>query len=251
MNRDPLDHSLTGWLADQSSTPTYFEEAMARTRHTRQRPAWSFPERWLPMQLTMRPVYVPRQFFYLALVGLLMVVVAFAAARDRRRSAGRLRRSVRHATGSWRIDQDGSILVTSADRGAAAGGPDDDRRRVRPHLRARRHPSRVLRSTWRGRRPVRGGGRRQPATAPFPRDSTWAHRPSRCAPPGHRTPAASPSRGSVPVDITCMSRMPMVRRGRRSAPRTSHGSILPGPPMASGSRSSRAAPTRRRSARCT
>ena len=79
MNRDPLDRSLTGWLADQSSTPTYFEEAMALTRHTRQRPAWSFRERWLPMQLTMRPVFVPRRLFYLVLVGILMVVVAFAA----------------------------------------------------------------------------------------------------------------------------------------------------------------------------
>ena len=119
MNRDPLDRSLTGWLAEQSSTPTYFEEAMARTRHTRQRPAWSFLERWLPMQLTMRPVYVPRQVFYLALVGLLMVVVAFAAiaigaGRQPAPPFGPAR------NGLLAFDQDGSILVTNADRGAAA-----------------------------------------------------------------------------------------------------------------------------------
>ena len=79
MNRDRFDHSLSGWLADQSSTPTYLDEAMARTRATRQRPAWSFPERWLPMQLTMRRAYVPRPFFYLALVALLAIAVAAAA----------------------------------------------------------------------------------------------------------------------------------------------------------------------------
>ncbi len=119
MNRDRLDHSLARWLTDQSSSPTYLEEAMTRTRATRQRPAWSFPERWIPMQLTMRPVYVPRQFVYLALVGLLMVVVALAATAI---GAGR---QVAPPYGPARngllaFDQDGSILVTRADSAGSA-----------------------------------------------------------------------------------------------------------------------------------
>ena len=117
MNRDRFDHSLARWLADQSSTPTYLEEAMTRTRATRQRPAWSFPERWLPMQLTMRPAYVPRQFFYLALVGLLIAAVAAAAlAIGAGRQAAPPFGPARN--GLLAFDQDGSILVTRADRAA-------------------------------------------------------------------------------------------------------------------------------------
>src|SRR6187551_1638266 len=110
MNRDRFDHSLSGWLADQSSTPTYLDEAMARTRATRQRPAWSFPERWLPMQLTMRRAYVPRPFFYLALVALLAIAVAAAAltigaARQVAPPFGPAR------NGLLAFDQSGSIMV--------------------------------------------------------------------------------------------------------------------------------------------
>ena len=71
------------------------------------------------MQLTMRPVYVPRQFFYLALVGILMVVVAFAAiAIGAGRQAAPPFGPARN--GLLAYDQDGSILVTRADRAAAA-----------------------------------------------------------------------------------------------------------------------------------
>ena len=101
MNSDRFDHSLSRWLADQSSTPTYLDEAMARTRATRQRPAWSFPERWLPMQLTMRRAYVPRPFFYLALVALLAIAVAGAALASAP-PVRWLHRSARPGTASWR-----------------------------------------------------------------------------------------------------------------------------------------------------
>ena len=162
MNRDRFDHSLSGWLADQSSTPTYLDEAMARTRATRQRPAWSFPERWLPMQLTMRPAYVPRQFFYLALVGLLIGGRRCGCPRDRRRPAGgsAVRSGTERAPGvrpGW-LDHRDPRRARRDD-----GRPDDDPRRVRSHLRARRDPSRVLRRAGRGRRPVRGAARRQRA----------------------------------------------------------------------------------------
>lgn len=119
MSRDRIDHTLATWLADQSSSPTYLEEVMTRTRAIRQRPAWSFPERWLPMQLTMRPAYVPRQFFYLALVALLMVAVAAAALVI---GAGRQAAPPFGFAGNGVLafDQDGSIVLARADGGAVA-----------------------------------------------------------------------------------------------------------------------------------
>src|SRR4051794_41820348 len=85
MNSDPMERSLTAWLDAHASTPTYLAETMARTRVTRQRPAWTFAERWLPMQLTLRrPMAMPRSFAYLtALVLLVLAVVAGAVPPPR------------------------------------------------------------------------------------------------------------------------------------------------------------------------
>lgn len=114
MSRDPVDRSLATWLREQSTTPTYLDEIVERTRRQPQRPAWSFPERWIPMQLTMRPVYVPRQFFYLALVTLLALAAAAAVA-----FVGVGSRPVPPygiaANGLVAFDRDGEILVARAD----------------------------------------------------------------------------------------------------------------------------------------
>ena len=76
MSREPLDRSLATWLRDQTATPTYLDEVLERTQRQRQRPAWSFLERWIPMQLTMRPAYVPRQLLLLVVLALLVMAVA-------------------------------------------------------------------------------------------------------------------------------------------------------------------------------
>ncbi len=59
---DGFDRTVTEWLDEQAGhgTPGYLDEILTRTDRTRQRPWWSSPERWLPMQSTARFAQVPR-----------------------------------------------------------------------------------------------------------------------------------------------------------------------------------------------
>ena len=76
----PHDHQIAAWLAEgpDQGPPEPLARALAATHRTSKRPRWTFPERWLPMQLTMRRPVVPRAFMYLALVGLLLIALAAA-----------------------------------------------------------------------------------------------------------------------------------------------------------------------------
>ena len=60
---DRFERSLPA-LFDELATPRipdYYDDVMARTAATRQRPGWTFPERWLPMSaLTRRFAAAPR-----------------------------------------------------------------------------------------------------------------------------------------------------------------------------------------------
>ena len=51
---DGFDRTVSTWLAEQAGhgTPDYLDEILGATTRTRQRPAWSGLERWLPMQTT-------------------------------------------------------------------------------------------------------------------------------------------------------------------------------------------------------
>ena len=41
--------------------PDYIDDVLATTAQRRQRPAWTFPERWLPMvDIARQPVFAPR-----------------------------------------------------------------------------------------------------------------------------------------------------------------------------------------------
>ena len=40
--------------------PSYLDDIVARAHRTRQRPAWTLPERWLPMDVARQPVIAPR-----------------------------------------------------------------------------------------------------------------------------------------------------------------------------------------------
>ena len=66
---------LLGEIADPRM-PDYFDNVIRRTAGSRQRPAWSFPERWLPMSvIAVAPIgrHIPRWAF---LVALLVIVLA-------------------------------------------------------------------------------------------------------------------------------------------------------------------------------
>jgi len=73
-----FDRLMAAWFeaeARVTEPPELLERTIAQRRKTRPRPAWLLPERWLPMELTMRRVRVPRAATYLAL----LVAVALLA----------------------------------------------------------------------------------------------------------------------------------------------------------------------------
>ena len=80
MNRhEGFDRTIASWLDVEAGrgAPGYLDEVLARTSQIRQRPAWSSPERWLPVQLTARFVPVPRVAWLLVILAL-VVAIGFA-----------------------------------------------------------------------------------------------------------------------------------------------------------------------------
>lgn len=73
----------------QAHTPDYLEAAIERASSRPQRPVWTFLRRWLPMDITTRPAWVPvlpwRQIGVLALLALLIaaMLLAYAGSRER------------------------------------------------------------------------------------------------------------------------------------------------------------------------
>ena len=77
---ESADRLLVTWLEEgpDRGSPEAVERAMAATRRTTQRPGWTIPERWLPMQLAIRPAGVPRPMIYFLAAALLAVALAGA-----------------------------------------------------------------------------------------------------------------------------------------------------------------------------
>jgi Tol biopolymer transport system component len=92
MNRS--DRQTRSFTADRLTTvldevgglarPDYLDDIVAGARDTRQRPAWTFLERWLPMSMALRRERIPRAAILFAalllLVGLLAATVALTGA---------------------------------------------------------------------------------------------------------------------------------------------------------------------------
>jgi hypothetical protein len=77
--RHDFDGMISDWLDEAGrGAPDYLDEILARTTRTRQRPAWSSLERWLPVQLTYSGRTRPIPRFSMAVV--LLVVLALLAA---------------------------------------------------------------------------------------------------------------------------------------------------------------------------
>ena len=88
-----IERELPGILGDLSAgpAPDYLDDVFGRTGRMRQRPAWSFPERWLPMAditRTRASSYSPKwRPIAVALVVIALVVVAvlaYAGSRPQR-----------------------------------------------------------------------------------------------------------------------------------------------------------------------
>ena len=83
--------SVSGWLVERagSNTPGYLDEVLTRTQRTRQRPAWSSLERWLPVDLTLSQRIPPipnlaRAVAVAAVLALLIAGLLIAGANQRR-----------------------------------------------------------------------------------------------------------------------------------------------------------------------
>jgi Tol biopolymer transport system component len=85
MNRpDNLERDLTAWLADAATPrmPDFSDDILWVTARTRQRPRWSFVERWLPTSLLAlgRRTFRPVPWRTLGLLAVLALLIAAAAA---------------------------------------------------------------------------------------------------------------------------------------------------------------------------
>jgi Tol biopolymer transport system component len=133
MPTERFDRQLPELLEELSPprTPDWFDDFVGLTARTRQRPAWTLPERWIPMtEIARQPVLAPRLPLRPLAVGLLAIAVATAAvlavASQRRPPAppfGVAR------TGLVAFDRDGDIYVADPRNGTAHAivtGPDID-----------------------------------------------------------------------------------------------------------------------------
>ena len=88
-----IERNLPGILDELSMAPApdYLDDVFGRTGRMRQRPAWTFPERWIPMADVARLRTVapapPWRLFALGLLVLALVAVALLAVGSQRRPA--------------------------------------------------------------------------------------------------------------------------------------------------------------------
>ena len=85
MNRpEKLERDLTAWLADAGTprVPDFTDDILWLTSRTRQRPRWTFAERWLPVGLLTlgRRTFRPLPWRTLGLLAALALLIAAAAA---------------------------------------------------------------------------------------------------------------------------------------------------------------------------
>jgi Tol biopolymer transport system component len=77
---DRFERSIPGLMDElaPAGTPDYFDDLLRATATERQRPAWSFPERWLPVDIAARPL-VTRSVPWRPLAILALMVLAAVA----------------------------------------------------------------------------------------------------------------------------------------------------------------------------
>jgi Tol biopolymer transport system component len=76
-----FDRLMTAWFGAEARVlepDDLLDRTISRTMRIRSRPAWLLPERWIPMELTMRQLRLPREARYIALL-LVLILMATAA----------------------------------------------------------------------------------------------------------------------------------------------------------------------------
>jgi hypothetical protein len=132
MTTGSFDRRLTAWLEEDAlgRVPDHLTEVLVVTRATRQRPAWSSPERWLPVDLTFRPApfgagHLGRLAIALALLLAAALVAYLVAGGLRARVPAPYGLAQNGALASWR---DGDIHAAGPDGvdRVLVGGPAVD-----------------------------------------------------------------------------------------------------------------------------
>jgi Tol biopolymer transport system component len=81
-SNERIERSVSVWLREDAAfrVPDHLDEVLAATRETRQRPAWSSLERWLPVDTTFRPrlFTTPRAGRLVMVAALILLVLAIA-----------------------------------------------------------------------------------------------------------------------------------------------------------------------------
>lgn len=110
--------------------PDYRDDLVRRTAAIRQRPAWTFPERWLPMDVVARRLPIPAVPWRLIVVTLLILILAAAALLVAVGSQQRVPPPFGPAgNGFLASSTGGDIVVRDALTGASRvliGGTEDD-----------------------------------------------------------------------------------------------------------------------------
>ena len=127
---DTFGRDLSRWLHEESvhRVPDHLAEVLVRTAATRQRPWWSSPERWLPMETTLRLAPAPRVAWLLIVLALIVAVVgAIAFVGGQRRVPAPFGPAVNGVILSE--GGDGDIYISAADgtdtRPLISGTPTD------------------------------------------------------------------------------------------------------------------------------
>ncbi len=113
-----------------AGTPDYRDDLLRATAATRQRPAWTFAERWLPVDLTMRPVPIRHLPWRTLAVALLVILLAAALLLVTAGSRRRLPPEFGPAgNGPFAFAANGDIFLRDGLSGAIrplVTGPSDD-----------------------------------------------------------------------------------------------------------------------------
>ena len=138
MNRpENLERDLTAWFVETATprVPDFTDDILRLTAGTRQRPRWSFPERWLPMSVitlgrrTLEPLPWRTIGLLAALALLIAASIAFYvgsqqtspdAVRSRRQRPRRVREWRRHLHRRSRHGHRGSDRRGAGERSSSA-----------------------------------------------------------------------------------------------------------------------------------
>ena len=130
---DGFERTVSDWLDEQAGhgMPGYLDEALARTTRTRQRPAWSSLERWLPVDMTtnLRIAARPTLGRVLLLGAVLAALIGLALIAVGSRNPRVPSPFGLAANGQIAYWADGDILVADPDgthAHAVISGPSDD-----------------------------------------------------------------------------------------------------------------------------